>query len=210
MKSSRVIGILVSVGLIIGGLSGRLALRGTNSSTALVIVGIIFLAIDIIGAVKDSRQKEEEDTSSYDQSQRPQQFQDYTPPQKVERTDAEWHAYFADILRNHFPQYTVKEHVPVTELTGDVSDVFQLYERRPNQVYKDEWGRPYDFVLFHGDKAVTAVMLGEGHCHSTAVKYLISRMFAQKLNIPYQGFYTQFPNKEDYVVNRIREGLGQV
>ena len=48
----RIIGVLISIGLIIAGLSGEFALRGTNSSTALVVAGIIFLIIDIIGIIR--------------------------------------------------------------------------------------------------------------------------------------------------------------
>ena len=203
MKTSRIFGILISLALIIGGLSGKLVLRGTNSSTALVIVGILFLIYEIYAAVKESKLTEDEDTSHYDQSPRSNPLRSPAPP-KVERTEAEWHAYFGDILRKRFPQYIVKENVPVTELTGDISDVFTLYERRPDQVYKAEWGRPYDFVLYSGDKAKAAVMLGDGHSHSNQVKYLISKMFAKKLQIPYVGFYTQFPNSEEYVVGRVR------
>lgn len=207
MKGSRIIGILLSIGLIIAGLSGAFVLRGTNSSTALVVAGIIYLIWDIIGAIKDSKEKAEEEVPVGQPQAAASQFQGYAPQPTVERTEAEWHAYFAEILRNRFPQYTVRENVPVTELTGNVSDVFRLYENRPNQVYKAEWGRPYDFVLYSGEKPVTAVMLGDGHCHSSKVTYLISKMFAKKFNVPYLGFYTQFPNTEDYVVKRIREGL---
>lgn len=44
----RIIGIIISFGLIWGGLSGELVLRGTNSSIALVVVGCIFLVYDIV------------------------------------------------------------------------------------------------------------------------------------------------------------------
>jgi hypothetical protein len=43
----RIIQLLISVGLIIGGLSGELVLLGTNSSIALVIAGVIWLLNDI-------------------------------------------------------------------------------------------------------------------------------------------------------------------
>lgn len=43
-----VIGIIISVIMIIGGLTGTLALRGTGSSTALVVVGVIFLLIEVL------------------------------------------------------------------------------------------------------------------------------------------------------------------
>ncbi|MBO4671725.1 MAG: hypothetical protein J5640_07800 [Bacteroidales bacterium] len=122
----------------------------------------------------------------------------------------QWHAYFGNILRVRFPQYTVKEYVPVPELTGDIDDIFRLYRERPDQVYRAEWGRPYDFVLYSGGIARTAVMLGHDHCHNSNVKYLISKMFAKKLKVPYIGFYTKFPNREDYVVGRISEQLGSI
>lgn len=43
----RIIGIIISVWLIWGGLSGEAVLIGTNSSTALIIVGCIFLIVDL-------------------------------------------------------------------------------------------------------------------------------------------------------------------
>jgi len=39
--------LLISVGLIVGGLSGELVLRGTDSSAALVAVGALWLIFDI-------------------------------------------------------------------------------------------------------------------------------------------------------------------
>ena len=50
--SNDIFGILISVGLIFGGLSGRMVLRGTNSSPALVVAGFVFLVIDIVSMVK--------------------------------------------------------------------------------------------------------------------------------------------------------------
>ena len=50
--SNDILGILVSVGLIFGGLSGRMVLRGTNSSPALVAAGFAFLVWDIISMVR--------------------------------------------------------------------------------------------------------------------------------------------------------------
>jgi hypothetical protein len=43
----KIFGLFVSIGLIIGGLSGELVLRGTESSSALVVVGFLFLIWDI-------------------------------------------------------------------------------------------------------------------------------------------------------------------
>ena len=46
---SDIFGVLISVGLILGGLSGQFVLRGTQSSTALVVAGFVFLIIDFVG-----------------------------------------------------------------------------------------------------------------------------------------------------------------
>lgn len=48
----RVIGIVISLVMIVGGLSGLLVLRGTNSGIALTVVGIILLVIDVIGLIR--------------------------------------------------------------------------------------------------------------------------------------------------------------
>lgn len=46
--SWKIIQLLLSISLIIGGLSGNFVLRGTNSSAALVAVGLLWLAFDVI------------------------------------------------------------------------------------------------------------------------------------------------------------------
>ena len=126
-------------------------------------------------------------------------------PEPVSETITGFPAYFAEILGTEFPQYSTKRNVPVTELAGFATDEFKLYESRPLQSYKAEWGTPYSFVLYQGGAPVGIVMLGEGSSHSRNVKYLISRMYAKKMGLPYINFYTQFPNERAYVINRIRE-----
>ena len=114
-------------------------------------------------------------------------------------------AYFAGILSSEFPQYSVKRNVPVTDLAGFVADEAQLYKTRPTQTYKAEWGKPYTFVLYQGESPVGIVMLGDGSSHARNVKYLVSRMFAKKMGLPYINFYTQMPNEKAYVVERIKK-----
>ncbi len=53
----RIIGLLISVGLIVAGLSGNFVLRGTDSSIALVIAGVVFLIFDIIGIIREKNNK---------------------------------------------------------------------------------------------------------------------------------------------------------
>ena len=135
------------------------------------------------------------------QQQRPE------PQEQPERSAAEWKAYFREIIQTCFPAYIIRENVPVTEIAGPVSGEFQLYKTRPQQVYKAEWGQPYTFVLYQGTVPAAVVMLGDGHSHSSNVKYLVARMFAKKSGLPYINFYTQMPNERDYVISRIRKFL---
>lgn len=128
-------------------------------------------------------------------------------PRTVEKTPAEWESYFKDILLRNFSSYTIRENVPVTDLVGFANDKAQLYTTRPTQAYKAEWGQPYSFVLEADGKAKAVVMLGSGHSHDENVKYLIARMYAEKLELPYINFYTQMPNERNYVIERIRKFL---
>ena len=65
-----IFGILISVGLIFGGLSGRMVLRGTNSSPALVVAGFVFLAWDIISMVRKKSALEKAGEERYARSSR--------------------------------------------------------------------------------------------------------------------------------------------
>lgn len=128
-------------------------------------------------------------------------------PEEVHRTDAEWHQYFKEILATEFQEYTVKENVPVQDLAGNANDEFQLYSTRPRQAYKAEWGQPYTFLLLKEGTPKGVVMLGSGHSHDSNVKYLIARMYAKKLGLPYINFYLQMPNERAYVIQRINSFL---
>lgn len=120
---------------------------------------------------------------------------------------AEQVAYFRNIIRSEFPLNTIRENVPVTDVAGYAADEFKLYETRPYQVYKAEWGQPYTFALYEGAALKGIVMLGDGHTHDQNVKYLIARKYAQKAGVPYINFYTQMQNERSYVVSRIRKFL---
>lgn len=47
-----IIGMIISIGLIIAGISGDFVLKGTDSSMALIIAGVLFLIYDIYKLVK--------------------------------------------------------------------------------------------------------------------------------------------------------------
>ena len=164
----------------------------------------------LFNSLLDAAKKAVTEAIKQNMEQKPQQAQPYTAPAQPsyavssQPAVTDWQAYFAEILRTEFPQFGVAENVPVTDLAGFATDSFQLYKTRPYQAYKAEWGAPYSFVLYAGGGPAGVVMLGSGHSHDQNVKYLIARMYAKKLGIPYINFYTQMPNERNYVVGRIR------
>ena len=116
--------------------------------------------------------------------------------------------YFKSIIANWFPNLTIAEDVPVTQVTGDIFDIFKLYETRPTQAYKAEWGKPYSLVLYsEGAPRCIIMLVNQEDRPAKKVKYLISKMFAQKMNIPYLYFYTDMENEELYCIKRIREAM---
>ena len=165
------------------------------------------LILKVVGIVKDNLDDSKNYAPSAQQVRSAQRPVAPTIEVEREKTDSEWNAYFKEILLSEFPSYTIRENVKVTDLVGFANDEFKLYKTRPTQAYKAEWGQPYTFVLENGGKAIGVVMLGKGHSHDSGVKYLIARMYAKKLGIPYINFYTQMPNERDYVIGRIRKLL---
>ena len=55
----KIFGLFVSVALIIGGLSGEMVLRGTKSSTALVVFGFVFFIADVYSIITHKKQQPE-------------------------------------------------------------------------------------------------------------------------------------------------------
>ena len=50
-----ILGLIISIAIIIGGLSGSLVLRGTNSSELLVAFGVVYLIFDVYKIIKYQR-----------------------------------------------------------------------------------------------------------------------------------------------------------
>ena len=159
----------------------------------------------VVKTVKENIEAEQRQTTTTPQPKPTPQ--PAAPSFEKERTSTEWVTYFREILATEFPQYSIREKVAVTDVVGFANDEFKLYKTRPTQAYKAEWGQPYTFVLEHDGSIKGVVMLGNGHSHDSNVKYLIARMYAKKMGIPYINFYTQMPNERDYVIGRIRKFL---
>ena len=81
------------------------------------------LLLKLVGVAKDSIEDSNNDSRPKQQS-RPSQS--YTPP-AVEKSVSEWEAYFKEILVSEFSSYNIREHVPVPDLVGFVTDEFKDY-----------------------------------------------------------------------------------
>lgn len=141
------------------------------------------------------------------QPQQPQPQYDEEFPEVPDYTEAQWLDHFREILNSEFGKYSIRETVPVQELAGDVSDEFQFYANRPYQAYKAEWGYPYTFVLYEDGKVRGVILLGKTQSQYKHVKFLISRMYAKKMGLPFISFYMDSPNERNYVIQRIHKFL---
>ena len=155
---------------------------------------------NIIDAATPQQNNGNQPTPKPQPQQQPQHHEDA----QKERTDAEWLTYFREILSKEFGQYAIRENVSVQELAGDANDEFKLYESRPNQAYKAEWGMPYTYVLYSGGRVSGVILLAKYQKQCRHVKFMISRMYAKKMGIPFISFYMDAPNEHDYVVERIK------
>ncbi len=151
---------------------------------------------------KDERAKAQNTTANPVKPVNPTRYSN-----KAVEVSSEWYAYFSEILRTAFPMYSVRMNVPVTDLVGNAADNFKLYDDRPYQAYRAEWGVNYDYVLYLGNIPKAVVQLGSGTSHTQKVTYLISRKYAEKMGMSYICFYTQFPNQRQYVIERIETFL---
>ena len=76
-----------------------------------------------VKAAADSLTQKLENQSTADEAPASPRFEPEPQPQREEITD--WNAYFEDILKTDFPQYTLSRNVAVTDLAGNAADQFQ-------------------------------------------------------------------------------------
>jgi|GEM_PF-2540328 len=70
----KIFGLCVSIMLIIAGFSGDYVLRGTESSTALIVVGFAFLAWDIYSIATHGKDKKKKEAAATELSNRNNEF----------------------------------------------------------------------------------------------------------------------------------------
>lgn len=93
---------------------------------------------------------------------------------------------FAPILTENFPDYQIREYLPVSELGG--------------------MGQPYDFGLYQ-DGQLKAVVIVVGHNKDHTAAYKGAKEAAKAAGIPFINFYAHMPNEHDFVVYRVRSFL---
>ncbi len=95
------------------------------------------------------------------------------------------HAYFKDIIERNFSEYTIQEHVPMTQIEPGASKFF----------------KPLDFLFNKDGKPVLAVAITKEKASKKAP------IICKNHNIKYVVIYSPYENKESFVVDRINKAL---
>ena len=91
-------------------------------------------------------------------------------------------AYFLEILATEFPQYTLRENIPVSEFGGE--------------------GKPYDFGLYQNGSLLALVSLVEKREYRTHY-FWNSQKKAAEIGMPFIYFFMNMTNPREIVVNRV-------
>lgn len=113
----------------------------------------------------------------------------------TEESGSEWDieyshdiAYFRDIIKRNFPEYTVEENVPFSTLVSAATSVSYP---------------PYTFVFRKDGAAVLVISLQSKYHYRKGLHTYCE----WKAGIRHLNFFAEYPDREDYVVDRIRQAL---
>ena len=95
--------------------------------------------------------------------------------------------YFRPIIQAHFPEYTLEENVPFAQLVSGVK-------------YKYP---PYTFVMRKNGQIALVISLQSKYSYKKG----LHTMCEWKAQLRHINFFIEYPDHEDYVVNRIRQNL---
>lgn len=136
----RIISVIVCVILIIGGLSGELVLRGTNSSMALIAVAAIFLIYEvwkIIGLRKDKKLADQYINYEDERQKRFQTFLQQSLSQTITPCET--------VIKNASGKLLFINNIPVEDLYN-TSRSFTT-DRQYNLLQSGDAGAEYDFLF---------------------------------------------------------------
>ena len=105
-------------------------------------------------------------------------------------------AFFAEIFATQFPEFDVKQDVSATELadiTGVITDIHPACT-------------PVDFLISKDGQPFIAMVLVSARTYR-GMNVLGTKAICDMAQLQYVRFYTDMPNKKDYVVNRLRSFL---
>lgn len=122
--------------------------------------------------------------------------QDYEFDDDTRMTREELKAYFADIFATEFPEFEVRADVPANEL-ADLTNVITVVHPACT---------PVDFLVMANDKPFIALVLVSASTYR-GMNVLGTKAICDLAQLQYVRFYTDMPNKRDYVVNRLRSFL---
>ncbi|MDR0232194.1 MAG: hypothetical protein LBI82_08765 [Dysgonamonadaceae bacterium] len=116
--------LIISIIFIIGGLSGGLVLRGTNSSGALVIVGFVFLSISIYRLATNGQNQTEEEEVNVN-------IPNSTPSEHIQRA--------TELIEQGMGRETIFETLKSDGLVGkEISDAYyyayNIYLKKQEQI----------------------------------------------------------------------------
>ncbi len=110
-------------------------------------------------------------------------------------TESEWDTrynhdvnYFRPIIANHFPEYTLEENVTLESLAG-IKPKYPL--------------PPYTFVMRKNGVIALVISLQSVDSYKKGLHTACEK----GANLKHINFFIEYPDHEDYVVNRIREHL---
>lgn len=116
----------------------------------------------------------------------------------------QYEKYFLDIIEKNFSEdYRVMPQVPLSSIVNKHKEF--------SKQYQGELYRTIDIGIFDKDTFSPLLMIEiNDSTHKQADRYkrdLKVREILEKANIPLLTFYSSMPNKENYVINRVKEFL---
>ena len=108
----------------------------------------------------------------------------------VDDWDTEYHHdidYFRPIIQQNFPEYTLEENVPFATLVPGLTYYYP----------------PYTFVMRKNGQIALVISLQS----TKSYKKGLHTMCEWKAQLKHINFFIEYPDRPEYVVNRIRENL---
>ena len=112
------------------------------------------------------------------------------PAPAVDDWDTEYNHdinYFRPILQENFPEYTIEENVPFAQLVPGVRYNYP----------------PYTFVMRKNGQIALVISLQSKYGYKKG----LHTMCEWKAQLKHINFFIEYPDRVDYVVNRIRQNL---